>query len=503
MRDSAAAGLDTRGCSVLAKKPMRHPGDDDADVSVPFPTVPVSNGEWMPGPITDRQRTLRQLIVEETSWRAKWHGMTRAQFLRTAAATATAWMCMNKVFGLDQWGGASAMPMKKTHCDDLDAARELLDRKKLFVMDVQQHHVDGTKFPTFCLELRQQPGYPACRDDPSVERQLTYVKEVFVDSETTIGVISGLPYGIPLGPAGMTQTRDLVNELAGSERALSQAVCDPLAPAGAETALDQMEKQVKEYKARALKTYTYSYGGWRLDDEKVAYPMLEKAQQLGIRLINTHKGLPAVFAPGSPETVRVTDYPKAMRDFPKLKFCAYHSGWFQSAADHPEGKDGITELEEVIGGLPKKIRRRFYAEIGSSFAFIFVYRGPEEAAHFIGKLLKLVGPRNILWGTDSIWWGSPQFIIDAFKNLTITDQMQADFGYPPLTEATKRRIFGLNAAKLYGVDPKARRCTVPADRLQQMQLAQGGPREGRSLRIYGAQTRREFLRIFGPNGALG
>jgi len=475
---------------------------DDEGVSVPFPTVPVSNGEWLPGPVTNQQRVLQKLIAEECTSRAKRHGMTRAQFLRTAAATVTAWMCMNKVFGDDQSGGAAAMPLKKQHCDDLDAARELLDRTKPFIMDVQQHHVDGVKFPTFCLELRQEPGLPSCKDDPNVERQLAYVKEIFVDSETTVGVISGLPWGIPLGPKGMAQTRKLVNVLAGSERALNQAVCDPLAPAGAETALDQLEGQVKDG-ARALKTYTYSYGGWRLDDEKVAYPMLHEAQRLGLRLINTHKGLPAVFAPGSPEFVRVTDYPKVMADFPRLKFCAYHSGWFQSAQDHPEGKDGITELEEVIGGLPEKTRRRFYAEIGSTFAFIFTRRGADEAAHFMGKLLKLVGPKNILWGTDSIWWGSPQFIIDAFKNLTITEKMQADFGYPPLDDETKTRIFGLNAAKLYGVNPKERRCSVPADRLQQLQVAQGGPREGRSLRIYGAQTRRDFLRLFGPNGALG
>src|SRR5262245_13270782 len=235
---------------------MRMPGDEnDDDVTVPFPTVPVSNGEWLPGPITQRQMVLHKLITEECAWRAKWHGMTRKQFLRTAAATATAWWCMNKVFGLEQEGGAAALPVKKVHCDDPAAARELLDRKNLFIMDVQQHHVDGDKFPAFCLELRQEPGLPRCRDDPSVERQLSYIKEVYVDSETTVGVLSGLPYGIPIGPKGMAQTRDLVNQLAGSERALSQAVCDPLSPEKdasgnpAETHISQMENMVKTLKA--------------------------------------------------------------------------------------------------------------------------------------------------------------------------------------------------------------------------------------------------------------
>ncbi len=314
-------------------------------------------------------------------------------------------------------------------------------------------------------------------------------------------MISGLPYGIPLGPAAMAATRKAVNDLAGSERAINQAVCDPKAGGASPTAIGTMEQQVRELGGRALKTYTYSFGGWRLDDEVVAYPMIEEAKRLGIRLINTHKGLPALFAPGSAESVRVTDYPKVMADWPEMKFCAYHSGFFHGSPPHPLGKEGLTELVEVIGSIPPRLRRNFYAEIGSSFAIVF-QRGADQAAHFIGTLLKLLGPKNILWGTDSIWWGSPQWLIDAFRNLEIPPAMQEQYGYPPLTPLTKRRIFGLNAAKLYGVKPNQRRCTVPADELSALQIAQGGPREGRSLRIYGAQTRRDFLRIFGPNGAL-
>src|SRR5262245_37416156 len=140
--------MDRRDDSVLRAKQlifprrnaaMRQPPDDDR--TLPFPVSPVSNGEWFPEPITHKQRLVKKLIEEETVARAKRHGLTRGQFLRTAAATATAFMVLNKVYGLDQSGDAAAMPVKKVHCDDLDAARELLD-KKTFVMDVQQHHVD-------------------------------------------------------------------------------------------------------------------------------------------------------------------------------------------------------------------------------------------------------------------------------------------------------------------------------------------------------------------------
>jgi hypothetical protein len=467
----------------------KRPEDDDA--RLPFPTAPVSNGEWCPPPITPQQQLAAKLIAEETEKQAKRHGMTRARFLRTAAATATAFAVLNKIHGLDQSGDAAAMPLKKQHCNDLDAAHELLDREQ-FVMDVQQHHVDvdlyGEDFAraTFCF-LEFRPSDLPCPDSIG---QLNYVREVFVNSKTDVGVISGLPDGIPLGPAKMAETRDLVNQLAGSERALSQAVCDPRRTSGA-TALSTLEHQVKELKGRALKCYTYSDGGWRLDDEKIAYPMLREAQRLGIRLVNVHKGLPAIFAPGSPETVRTIDFPKVVHDWPRLKFCAYHSGYFQSGS-HPEGKDGLTEFIEVIGSIPKKLRKHVYAEIGSTFAFTFL-RSPLEAADLLGKLLKALGPHNILWGTDSIWWGSPQFLIDAFNLLEIPASMQEQFGYPALTKRTKELILGLNAAKLYGVKPKAERCTLPADRLQALQLATDGPRQGRSLRWFGPQTRRGFF----------
>ena len=476
---------------------MRVPPDDDK-VLLPFPVAPVSNGEWMPLPITDRQRRLANLIVEETTARAKWHGMTRGQFLRTAAATMTAFMCMNKVYGYDQTGDNAMLPVKREHCDDLDAARELLDRKKWFVMDVQQHHLDvelygGVDFLCFLDFIGAEP----C---PESIGQLSYIRQVFVNSETTVGVISGLPNGIPLGPAAMAATRDLVNQLAGSERALSQAVCDPRQPPGSATSIAQMEYQVTQLKGRALKCYTYSDGGWRLDDAN-GTAMLEEATRLGITLVNTHKGLPAVFAPGSPETVRTTDYPAALRNFPKMNFCAYHSGYFQGDT-HPEGKAGITEFIEVMESLPKKDRKRMHAEIGTTFGYTLTADqgdapGQEKfrSAHLLGQLVKTLGSKNVIWGTDAVWWGSPQFLIDGFKQLQIPASLQEQFGYPALTDKMKKRILGENAARLYKVKRKAERCNVPADRLQQLQLAQGGPHAGRDLRPGGPQTRRGFLKL--------
>ena len=45
---------------------------------------------------------------------------------------------------------------------------------------------------------------------------------------------------------------------------------------------------------------------------------------------------------------------------------------------------------------------------------------PDAAAHVLGKLLVAFGPERILWGTDSIWYGSPQDQIAAFRAFEIT-----------------------------------------------------------------------------------
>jgi uncharacterized protein len=88
-------------------------------------------------------------------------------------------------------------------------------------------------------------------------------------------------------------------------------------------------------------------------------------------------------------------------------------------------------------------------------------RRPVEAAHVLGKLLAAVGEDRILWGTDSVWYGPPQPLIDAFRAFTIPESMQHEFGYPALTPEVKQKILGGNASALYRIDPRPR----PADEL--------------------------------------
>jgi predicted TIM-barrel fold metal-dependent hydrolase len=454
--------------------------DDD---ELPFPLSDVSNGEWCPRPPSATQRLVKRRLLEEAERRGARLGLSRRAFLRTAAGTATAYMVLNQVHGLASQGEAAVLPVTAAQCDDPAAAREIF-AGEYFVMDVQLHHVDLTRFanPLFAFLRFLEPQLPAAERLEHLS-QLNMVKEVFVDSETAVGVISGVPNGVPLPVETMAQTRELVNQLAGSPRALSQAMCDPRGAPGSETALDTLERQVRELGATALKCYTGN-GSWWLDDEEVAYPMLAEATRLGLRVVNVHKGLPALLGGMAETYVQSRDLPKVSADWPRLEFVAYHSGYFPG--------QGIGEFLDVVRGI--RHRRNVHAEIGSAFALALT-EGPMAAAHLVGSLLQVLGPDRIVWGTDSIWWGSPQWQIDAFKALTIPPAMQDQFGYPPLDESAKRQILGLNAARLYRVPVSERRNAIDLDRLSDARRVLGD--ESRSRVVHGPRTRREFLKLLG------
>ena len=57
--------------------------------------------------------------------------------------------------------------------------------------------------------------------------------------------------------------------------------------------------------------------------------------------------------------------------------------------------------------------------------------------------------------------------IDALKRFQVGDEMCKKFGYKKITKQDKAKIFGLNAAKLYKVDVKAKRNALPADAFKQ------------------------------------
>ena len=224
-------------------------------------------------------------------------------------------------------------------------------------------------------------------------------------------------------------------------------------------ALDAMAATAAEYEIAAWKAYTHEGPSWRLDDD-VGNAFCDQVRALGQRIICVHKGLgPAAASP--------VDVGPAAANHPDLTFCIYHSG-FEAAVT--EGEYPGDEAGAAAGGVDRLIASlhgagigaggNVYAELGSTWWNLI--QRPDEAAHVLGKLLVALGPDNILWGTDSIWYGSPQGQIEAFRAFEITPEYQERYGYPALTADVKARILGLNAARVYGIDPATTTCALSA-----------------------------------------
>lgn len=111
-----------------------------------------------------------------------------------------------------------------------------------------------------------------------------------------------------------------------------------------------------------------------------------------------------------------------------------------------------------------------YMELGTTFGMVAV-TNPRLAAFMLGQMIQAFGDDHVLWGTDSIWWGSPQWQIEAFRRLQMPEDLTQRFAFAPLTDEVKRKIFGLNAARLYKVDPEAKLRALPNDALTELKKA--------------------------------
>jgi predicted TIM-barrel fold metal-dependent hydrolase len=111
-----------------------------------------------------------------------------------------------------------------------------------------------------------------------------------------------------------------------------------------------------------------------------------------------------------------------------------------------------------------------YPELGAVFGHSVVTH-PEICGHLLGQIIDAFGADHVIWGTDCIWWGSPQWLIEAFRRFQIPENLQEQFGYAAITDAQREIIFGRNLAGLYGVDVEAQRTAIPADSLSAMKTA--------------------------------
>src|SRR2546421_9574870 len=361
-----------------------------------------------------------------------------------------------------------------------------------------------TKNPFNPEGLPDEFGHPWAAWNPSLKQTpitganyhlVKFVKDVYLDSQVSVAILSNAPLGLfepsggdkPRSPKSVDESltamnltgyqtaavRDWVNAIAGSTRLLAHGQIFP-----GKQNLGFMQQQIEQFHPDSWKGYNIAYTAklddnpeselkqWRLDDEQVAYPTFELirsnrkelAAHPGFFNICIHKGL-APAAPDTPEQGSPSDLPKVSRDWPEFNFIIYHACFgprffaAESLQSIREGKmrNGVpdirwlTEFAQMSAPL-----KNVYAEIGTTFASC-VITFPTVCAHMLGQLMKYMGARRIVFGSDSLWYGAPQWQIEAFWRFQIPEAMAKKYGYPQFTVEDKRRILGLNSAELYKV----------------------------------------------------
>jgi predicted TIM-barrel fold metal-dependent hydrolase len=448
--------------------------DADSDIQSPIPTRISSNEEFIPPPQSAKELEVENRLREMASRNARRLGVSRRRFLQSSCGMAAAMICFNEVFG-------------RTYAVDpieaLDpAAFEEKWPKNEFIFDNQTHHIDvesgwfekteaGKEAAAFLRRFR--PREQTTTAALEALNQAHYVKELFFDSDTMMSIISGVPTSEwrenILPPDKMVKTRNEVNKWAASQRMLSHGL---LRPNLGSAEMEEMERQAKVLKINSWKMYPgaeLNRTAYWLDDEKMTYPFWERTRKLGIKNICIHKGLPLGLF--NEEHCHPKDVEKTAKDFPDLNFIIYHSAWHPTAkvkeglSDNPQYIPWVSELIDIV---KRNNLKNVYFELGSTWNGTSASR-PEVAMHLLGQILNLPGGEDqIIWGTDSIWGGSPQSQIDRFRRFEIRDDIAEKYGYKKLTPAIKAKVFGLNAARLYKIDIKAKRNAIKTDQIARM-----------------------------------
>jgi predicted TIM-barrel fold metal-dependent hydrolase len=214
-------------------------------------------------------------------------------------------------------------------------------------------------------------------------------------------------------------------------------------PLEGKKALDDVTRQV-EAGAKAFKFYNVRYEDagpvpWRMDDRKVAFPVFERIQELGVNLIGVHKGVP--LGPQPIEYTQTWDMDGAAANFPDINFVIFHVG--------------LPFIDETCWQLIRY--PNLYASLAATINF--VVRAPRQFAEILGKLLFWCGEDKIVYGSEAPLW-QPQWALEAFWNFQIPEDLCAGYGYPQLTQQAKRKILGENLLRLHGMDVEETRSSL-------------------------------------------
>jgi predicted TIM-barrel fold metal-dependent hydrolase len=424
-----------------------------------------STDEYAPRAYSTADRrviTHTEAVLDEVGER---RNVPAARLIPARAGTAAGLRSLN-----EEWGATFFdVPVEATLDDS--AAAEVFDGPET-VIDVQTHFLAdrgvGSSPAIDELYRAYMPRWWGEMDDLLRRDLAEYVTNVFLETENAVAVLTSGPD--TLTNVEMADVRRLVDDLAGPGRLLNHAVVHAERP----EEIEQMAQWKAEFEPVGWKVYTPGrlgpdgwYDGWMLDDEEHGFPFLQRARDLDVKLICAHKGISLLVDNGSPR-----DIGPAARAFPDLDFVVYHSGY--EFADPDDAGEGPYRDDSAHLGVNRLLRSveeaglgrgsNVYAELGTTwFAMI---RRPSEAAHVLGKLIAVLGEDNVIWGTDSIWYGGAQPLLDAFRTFQIPDEMCEKYGYTPLSDQTKAKILGRNAARIYGIDLDTAALAAARDDLQ-------------------------------------
>ena len=441
--------------------------------TTPIPTQIVSSDEFTPPPQSEKQKEVEARLLAMADELGGKQGLSRRQFFQTASGMAAGFVALNDTFGtvFDASRAEAATPAM--------AQERAASLKDQFIMDMHTHFLrDDTRLTNF-VRSRETVGKagwnPTLLDKPQTLEDLkfnNYFKEIYLDSDTKIALISSSPSEIKrdwfLTNDMMADARDKVNKEAGARRMFAHTIFTP----GFDGWLEDLEHSMQR-KPESIKGYTVGDNTnkdeakhpWLMDDEKVTYKAYEMAVKYGIKNVCVHKGLfPRATAEKWPHLLKyamVDDVGKAAKDWPQLNFVIYHGGYRHAAGGRAE--DGWNEFEQTgrvswvsdLAEIPAKYGvTNVYADVGQLFAQS-VAAAPQLGAALMGIMGKGMGYDRVVWGTDAVWTGSPQWQIEALRRLEIPEDMQKKHGFKPLGAADgpiKNMIFGGTNAKLYNYD---------------------------------------------------
>jgi uncharacterized protein len=460
---------DRRGSNAVAR--------DERAPEIPSILQRLSNDEYTAPAYDERQRRAAGTVAGAGPDTARKLRRPLADYWSSRLGTASGLRSLNDAFGVDCF----VVPEEAT--SDQDAADEAFGGDEV-VVDVQTHYMaDREKLRRMAAVTLQSyrnwgPDWWSGLDGITFYGLAEYLRCIFVESETAVAVLTSPPAdekgGDVLTNEEMAGTRELLDRFAGTGRLLNHTVVHPTDPG----ALERMEGWRDELHPVGWKVYTVGHRidldgprehkwepgtAFMLDDERVGMPFLERARELGVLNICSHKGLSGLVDNGSPR-----DIGPCAAAFPDLRFIVYHSG-YEPAGD-PEGPYTTETAHLGVNRLITSVREHgigrganVFAELGSTW-FCLVKK-PLEAAHVLGKLLVEFGEDNVVWGTDSAWYGPTQPVIDAFRAFRIPTELSERYGYPQLTQQIKAKILGINASRVYGIDLGAARQASRTDDL--------------------------------------